>query len=49
MNAIPAYREERHPAKDATKGGRTGLLVLVASAYSECTCPDDCDRDHENE
>jgi len=28
---------------------RTGLVLLVASAYPECTCPDDCERDHPNE
>ena len=48
MEAGFAFRDTglEEPARDP---GRSGLVLLVASPYPECTCPDDCERDHPNE
>jgi hypothetical protein len=49
MDAALAIRETGPNRPDPDRARRTGLVLLVASAYPECTCPDDCDRDHPNE
>ena len=48
MEAGFAFRDTglEEPARDPE---RSGLVLLVASAHPECTCPDDCERDHPNE
>ena len=52
MSAIQTarYVELEHVRADvADEEPRRPKLVLVASAFSECTCPGDCARDHDNE
>ncbi len=47
MEARLAFNSDPIDAQPTER--RTGLVLLVASAYPECNCPDDCDRDHPNE
>jgi hypothetical protein len=50
MNAIQTFRSEEYAlVRDASDERRPALAVVAASAFSECTCPGDCDRDHDNE
>lgn len=51
MDAGLAHRttESIRPLDAQPSVRRTGLVLLVASAYPECTCPEDCERDHPNE
>lgn len=42
-------REERPAAREMTEERRPAVGVLAQSALPECTCPGDCDRDHDNE
>lgn len=50
MSAIQTsqYAERVRASDEAAKPQRP-KLVLVVSAFSECTCPGDCARDHDNE
>ncbi len=49
MDAGLAIRDITLDHPEADGAGRPGFVLLVASAHPECTCPDDCERDHPNE
>jgi hypothetical protein len=38
-----AQRDEARPTRDAT------IIVLTAAELAPCTCPEFCERDHDND
>lgn len=49
MSAIQTSQYAERVRANEAADERRPKLVLVVSAFSECTCPGDCDRDHDNE
>jgi hypothetical protein len=50
MNPVQTFqRDQLPPVRLAPQERRPIPVAQTRSAFSECTCPGDCDRDHDNE
>jgi hypothetical protein len=50
MNPVQTFhRDTLPPVRPTAQERRPVPVATIRSAFSECTCPGDCDRDHDNE